>query len=410
MSGFLSKVKETLKDPRFGSKEERRLFKTGFDVIDTLGARVDTSGITYGFYSPGLIGFIGKSGTAKSTVILQTAWNVCQKYEDSSIIWLDYENSMSKERIKMFTGVDINDDDNPSPKFEYKNVGISIESAFDLVSSFRDQKVEYFSDPKNLVENKEGIIDPKTGKPLKIIPPTFIVIDSIRAMTSERLSLSQDDGSMVENNMFAAQIALKIGQFARHCMQACAEANIIIPYVNHIQTAINTGYTPKPKYLNYLKQDESLGGGDQLTYYTTTMVKLIAKSNLTPDDTKGNPFRVKGFDLEMFLVKSRDNVAGQGIELVFDQTNGFDNDICLFKYLDSRGVIKSAGAYKKLDGYDKNFRAGDFKKLMATDEEFRIAFTKAAKRALDERVRVPDKYLSIVNGNEVISNVKQIEE
>lgn len=396
--GFLNRLKETLSDEKYGKESDKLTYKTGISALDFLGAKTYANPnapggqeIVFGLYHPGLIGFIGKSGTAKSSIMLQTTWEVCQRYEDSSIIWLDFENSLNRQRIAAFTGIVDKDD----PKFDYRNTGISIESTFNLLMDLRDEKVAYYKNPENLVENKEGIVDPKTGELLRIMPPTFVCIDSVRAMTSSKLRLEDPKTSeMAQNNMYAAQIALKLGQLARQSMQLCAEANIIVVYVNHIQQDINTGFTPKPKYLNFLKQGETLGGGDQWTYYTGTMIKLIAKGNLEPDNTAGNPFKLKGFDLEAFLVKSRETAAGQGTSLSFDQNNGFDNDYCLYTILEENKVITAAGAYKKLAGYAKNWRAGDLKELLSTDKEFSEIFYTKAKDLLESMVYVPTKHLN----------------
>ena len=74
--------------------------------------------------------------------------------------------------------------------------------------------------------------------------------------------------------------------------------------------------------------------GKAVTYLTNTLIRLGADKKLDPE----KDFGVKGFYVEGKLVKSRNNAAGIQFKMVYDQEQGFDNDLTNFVNLKDMGM------------------------------------------------------------------------
>ncbi len=71
------------------------------------------------------------------------------------------------------------------------------------------------------------------------------------------------------------------------------------------------------------------------------MIRFDDHSKLKSSET----FGIDGSLVDLTLVKSRTNKAGQSATLVFNQDNGFDPELSLFIMLKEAGRLGGAGAY-----------------------------------------------------------------
>jgi len=125
---------------------------------------------------------IGKSGSGKSTLALQIATNIIKRYDQSSLFILDFEQSHTKERIRMITGMS---EEEYEQKVSIKQTGISTETVLRIASQIKELKLSHKKEL--LTDNKEGHLD-EDGKLTKILPPTVLLIDSIATMLPEKVS------------------------------------------------------------------------------------------------------------------------------------------------------------------------------------------------------------------------------
>lgn len=122
-------------------------------------------------------------------------------------------------------------------------------------------------------------------------------------------------------------------------------------------------------------------------YITDTLIKLTAGSKLEPDKLYG----IKGFECKVEICKSRHAPAGRAVNMIYDQTNGFRNDLSMLDYIKACGALKGNGMAYYIDGYDKvKFRLSNFKEKYDENEEFRNYVTSVAEALLKASIKESD--------------------
>jgi len=251
---FINELKGIMNDPKFGAESDSIHIKTGLNMFDYLNGNVipRSNGTKYfnlGINSGKQIMIIGKAGSGKTTLALQIATNIIKRYEESSLFILDFEQSHTKERIRMITGMT---EDEYEAKVSLKQTGIFTETVLRMAAQIKELKLK--NKKELLVPNVEGALG-DDGKPVKILPPTILLVDSIATMLPEKVT--EDEGE-ISGQMLATAAAKMNTQLVKRLTQICSEANIIVIYINHINAKVDTGVTPTQASINYLKQDETL--------------------------------------------------------------------------------------------------------------------------------------------------------
>ena len=200
---FIGELKGIIDDPKFGYDEEQFMIKTGFTTIDYLNGNVvvkddGTKKYNLGVDAGKIITVIGKTGAGKSTFAIQMGTNIIRKYDQGSMFILDFEQSNGKDRVRSITGMSEEEFDR---RVAIKKIGIATETVLQIVSQIKQLKLKHKKDL--LVDNAEGIIDPKTGKLQKILPPTVVIVDSVAMM----IPLESLENEEMKGNMAATQMA-----------------------------------------------------------------------------------------------------------------------------------------------------------------------------------------------------------
>jgi hypothetical protein len=157
--------------------------------------------------------------------------------------------------------------------------------------------------------------------------------------------------------------------------------------VNHITQQIAIGVTPPTAVVNYLKQDEAISGGKAAMYVTDTLIKITASSKLEEDKLWG----IKGFEAKIEICKSRHAPAGRSTNMIYDQTNGFRNDLSMLDYIKSCGALKGNGMAYYIDGNDQyKFKLSNFKEKFDSIPEFRALIEKTADVLMKASIKESD--------------------
>jgi len=360
-SNFIEEMKEIINgDSECGYYKEPFMIKTGITCFDYLngkismenGKKVSHIGIDAGK----IVTVIGKTGSGKSTFAAQIGGNIVKRYDNGLLYYFDFENGMTIDRIANVSGMS---EEECASKVQINNLGISSDAVLKIVYQLKKFKLDHANEL--MVENKEGIYE-DDGTLTKILPPTVIIIDSLAAMMpKDELGVEE-----IKGGMSASANAKANNQLFSRLVQPIAEANIIVIVINHIKQAISMG-TPVAASINYLKQGETLNGGTGAQYMSNTLIKITASTKLEEDKTYG----IKGYESKLELIKSRTAAAGKSMTLVYDQVEGFDNDLSLFNYIKLNGMVKGNGmAYKfvGLDDGNHNFKMSNFKEKLASDK------------------------------------------
>jgi RecA/RadA recombinase len=384
---FLNELNSVIKDSKFGSENESIHIKTGFNMFDYLNGSAipkkdGSTQYNLGLGSGKQVMIIGKSGSGKSTLAVQIAGNILKRYDQSTMIVLDFEQSHTKERIKMVTGLT---DEEVDQKISIKQTGISTETVLRIAAQLKELKLKHKKEL--LVPNQEGQLD-ENGKLKKILPPTILLIDSIATMMPEKIT---DDEGEISGQMLATQNAKMNTQLVKRLTQICSEANILVLYINHINQKVDTGMMPTQASINYLKQDEALSGGVALQYLTDTLIKITTASKL--DETK--TYQIKGFEAKIELIKSRTSAAGRSVTMIYNQMEGFDDELSMLNFVKSNNMLKGSPVALYLEGYeDAKFRMSNFKEKLQEDPKLKEHFYAVAEGLLKESIQSSSKLLT----------------
>ena len=357
-AAFREQVKQT-KD--FSMKSEMTYsvsYPTGFLPLDFVNGYIqEINGVKnfeLGISDGSMNMLISDSGVGKTTICTQIACNIIKPFKTSCIFYELSEVGTNIQRIKNLTGMD---DDEFERRFIPRDSGVTTESIYRRTKMIHDIKITNQSD--YLYDT--GLKD-KNGKPIFKFEPTVIIIDSVKLTLSEKNAEADET-----TNLSAAQGAKTNSEYYSKMIPLCRAANIIVLFINHITTDINTGFLPKKSELPYLKQGEHIAGGKNLTYIQNNIFRLDIKSKLKPEEG----LCIDGSLVNIDIVKSRTNTSSRAkCMLVFNQATGYDNDLSLFMMLKDRKILEGAGAFLKLPGYDKKFTQKKFKEELYSDPEF----------------------------------------
>lgn len=126
-------------------------------------------------------------------------------------------------------------------------------------------------------------------------------------------------------------------------------------------------------------------------YITDTLIKLTAGSKLESDKLYG----IKGFECKVEICKSRHAPAGRAINMIYDQTNGFRNDLSMLDYIKACGALKGNGMAYYIDGYDKvKFKLSNFKEKLEdpANIEFKNHFYATAEALMRSSIKESDNF------------------
>ena len=384
---FINEIKNAINsDPEiFGREREQFMHNTGFMNFDYLNGMCTTldsgeKNFSTGIDAGKIMMIIGKSGSGKSTFAIQTAYNIIKKYDEGSLFIYDFEQSNTENRIRSVTGMS---EEYYKNHVTIRSVGISAEAVLSLAIKIRDLKMK--SEEALLVPNQEGILD-KDGKPLHILPPTVIIVDSL-ATCLPKAQINEE----ISGQMQATAIAKTNTALVKHLTQICAEANIIVMFINHITEKVNITMMPTQAQVNYLKPNENLPGGLGPIYLTSTLVKITTGSKLDEEKSYG----IKGFEAKIELIKSRTAPAGSITTMIYNQREGFDNDLSLLEYLKNNDAVLGGGRAYRLKGMDDvTFRASNFKEVLAENPTFREYFYALGKEMLENSLKASSRIVT----------------
>lgn len=346
---------------------------TGIKLLDyKLGRRVYpqdhesycATGIDEGNY----IMMIGKSGSGKTTCALQMAINIVKDYQHSQIFHDDLEQATNDARVRAMSKWSVAE---MKQKYIKKTSGITSESFY--------KRIKYISDTKQKLRDQIEIETDKVdlqGNPIKILPPTVFLLDSLPLLVPEKIA----DEDELSGQMSQTAVAKANAAIFRRIMPLLKKSNIILIVVNHItqKVEINPMVHTKPQ-INYLKQDESIPGGNTPLYLANTLLRLDPGSKLTDD----KEFGINGFKNTLTIIKSRSNRAGQTMDLIFDQVRGVDNILSLYQLLKDEKLVNTGSFCSLKSCPDVKFRQKDFKKKLQESKELRLAFLKDCDEILN---------------------------
>ncbi len=406
---FRDKVSK-LKD--YKMKQEAQVtvqYPTGFlnfDFMNGTVINIKTSENTYSnYYSVGIADgsmcmFIGRSGCGKTTLAMQIAGNIVNQFKTSAVFHDDIEGGISSSRKQMLLG--FNDEDF-GKKYICRDAGITAENFYERIRAIYELKLE----ERNIYEYDTKLVD-EFGRKVYKLEPTIYILDSIALLMPEQYT----EEEKLSGSMSSTSAAKTNSMIFKRIIPMLKSANIILIMINHINEKIDINpYSHKKSKVSYLKQDETLPGGNTIVYLSNLLVRFDDNLKLKPEETLG----ISGAMVDLSLVKSRNNKAGMSCTVVLNQDIGFDPDLSMFITLKQAGLVGGAGAYLYLKNLpDEKFSQRDFKNKLYNSIEFQKAFIELSvdylKGTLNESIRqqneIQEQNTSSINlRNNILSHI-----
>ena len=367
---LLERLRENDQDNLFEQSNSLVPYKTGLDLLDyRLGYRLiakdmdeniigshDAIGVVGGSF----ITLIGKSGTAKTAMACKMAANIVKPYKNGLVIHFDLEGAMTLTRYRNLTNLTNKE---LSEHVILKSDRTYLEDITDTIMAITQEKAKHKKDYTYTTEFKNEF-----GENMNLYVPTVLVIDSIPqlSMKPEQKKVKAKKGSgeedyMVDNielgkNTYAMRVARDLTQFFKQYLSIIREYNITIISINHMhpKIQIDNPFAKSQAQVLYLKQDEQLPGGTATVYYANTIIKNVAigtsKANIKEDG-------YAGFTVKSEIIKSRTNISGVSVPLVYDQNTGFSNERSLLCYAkEELGILNGGRRNSRYIGDNKDVR------------------------------------------------------
>lgn len=364
-----------------GKEKDKRLseeagsdvaYSTGFLALDFLNGtivHVKNEEKDYKYYSCGLadgsiVMVIGRSGCGKTTFVEQMAANIVRPFENGVIYEDNIEGGIIESRrveLSGFTPDEIKD------RYVVRNSGISNETVFQRIRMIYDLKTEN----RESLEYDTGLEDIHGNRIYKLVPTVYI-LDSLAMLSPDNILEDDELGTSMSQTASAKSNSVLF----KGITPMLKSANIILLVINHIQEEVSINPMQRKKaQLAFLKQGESLPGGKKPVYLSNNVIRLDDATKLKADEA----FKIDSGNITMVtLLKSRSNMSGKSVPLIFNPTIGYDPILSLFYFLKNEGGLKGAGAYLYIDGVPEiKFSQATFKEKYINDPVLRDAFHKA---------------------------------
>lgn len=390
---------------KVGKEKDKRLseeagsdvaYSTGFLALDFLNGtmvHVKSKEKDYKYYSCGLadgsiVMVIGRSGCGKTTFVEQIAANIVRPFPEGVIYEDNIEGGIIESRRLELSGFE---PDELKDRYVVRNSGISNETVFQRIRMIYDLKM---ANRANL-EYDTGLEDIHGNRIYKMVPTVYI-LDSLAMLSPDNILEDTELGTSMSQSASAKSNSVLFKGIASFLKSA----NIILLVINHIQDEITINPMQRKKaQLSYLKQGETLPGGKKPIYLSNNVIRLDDATKLKADEA----FKIDSGNItQVTLLKSRSNMSGKSIPLIFNPAIGYDPILSLFYFLKDEGGLKGAGAYLFLEGLPEvKFSQATFKEKYLNDPVLRDAFHKAVVPYLknlvpqvDETPRIIEQSLS----------------
>ena len=372
-------------------------YPTGFlnyDFKNGTVIHVDGNDKSMKYYSIGvtdgsMVMLIGRSGSGKTTWATQAAANIIRPFKTSCVFFDSIEGGNTETRMELLTGFN---GPQLKEKFIVRDSGVTAENFYQRIKIIYDLK----TDNRTEYEYDTSLYD-TSGNRLYKLEPTVYILDSLAMLMPEKFEAEEE----LSGQMSSTAAAKTNSMLFKRVIPMLKTANIILFIINHINQNISINpMLHKKSQVSYLKQDEAVPGGNKPIYLSNNIIRFNDHSKLKSTET----FGIDGTLVDLDLVKSRSNKAGQSATLLFNQDIGFDAILSLFILLKENNRINGAGAYLYIgDRSDMKFSQKAFKQKLNDNVELQDVFMKEVIDVLTTQLDNADIEQDSVNNTDIIS-------
>lgn len=305
--------------------------QTGVFVPGTHGGAVLNGGFS------NTNGFIGRQQMFKSTVMFSHEMRAMSYYPGSESYTLDTEFSLKKDRQARFSPYH-NHADLCSRMVIQTPAFKTAEEFFEDIKKLAAEKLAHRDD--YLVESP--IIDPRTGKALMMLLPTFVNYDSWSKMFSSNMQTTFDTKTLGSSD--TNMVYMRDGNIKKMIMTQLptlgTRAGIYFMLSAHIGDKYELNpYAPSPKSLQHMRASEKLKEvGSDFNFLVSNTLEMRTVQLLV-DGEKECLYPIPGgSDVELsevtaIMQRGKNNMSGLQLPLVVSQADGVLSDLTNYHYL-----------------------------------------------------------------------------
>lgn len=345
------------------------------DSVDVEGAKyrpyINTGGpldIINGKFIPGMNGeyilsgglglttaTIATANKFKSTLNNSCAINAMARFPDSEFYNYDSEMAaVDKGRLAEMSDLYL---DEPEKRAQHvaelrsrikiydptTEEGESLDAWFDFIKEkIRDEKIKNY---KNW-EVETEILDPDTGKPYRMLLPTFVGIDSwteapVKQLNIRNEEFTADTETSKQRTIFMEE-GLKKKQLMRQLPSICAKGGISVLMTGHLGKKFSIDGKPVAKDMMYMGQDETVKAMGPSFYFLMSSIFKISNTTALADksDRRESEYpsseHVSGTELQelnITLSRCKNAPSGSQIQMVSSQRYGIMSGLSYYNYL-----------------------------------------------------------------------------
>ena len=374
------------------------------NIVNEKGEKIGKR-VCYGIQAGTFNVLTGSTQSFKTTLGIQMSANIAFA-NNGNVIHYDAENRLVVQRVKNLTKLPESWFSGDAPRYQIRGGAIGFDTLQHDITEIAMNKIKY----KNILLKDTGVVD-GNNKPIYLMPPTVIFLDSISNVIAKEYNVDSkdfmNDMGEIRGNADGMRNAKTLRGVLTDLNPLMKEANIIIITIAHKGTNISAGVTPQPKQFQYGKQDEKISGGKALEYGASALMNFTnfgsesSRYHMDSDGFEGNTILFE--PLKVSTNESGNAKSGLGFEIIIDKRkNGVDNLRTLVQLLVAKGRLKGNKAnYKVTDAngevISKNFSWKHIYEDFEKDKETFKAFMIAAKEELEKFISRADDTAGTIN-------------
>ena len=283
-------------------------------------------------------GVIGREQMFKSTELFSFVLSAMHHYPESECMVNDTEYAQKKDRLLRFLPDEVDRNE-----FE-KRIAISTPADTTTEEFFAKAKDACLLKVKHAADYtvETPILDPRSGKPLRMLIPTFMVFDTWSKMMSDYVQTTlntKELGSSDTNMVFMKDGIIKKMMMAQ-IPRLAAMSNTYFLMSAHVGNKFELNpYAQTPKSLPNMRQtDKPREVGSDFNFLISNVMD-VRRVQLLQDDKKESQYpSPDGGDAELnevlsVLVRCKNNMSGTQLPLVLSQFNGVIENLSNYHYL-----------------------------------------------------------------------------
>ncbi len=299
--------------------------------------------------------FVGRKQMYKSTEMLSYIVRAMSYYTDAEAIVKDTEEALKKERVLGFSPFD-NIAQLRKNLVITSSVDMTPEEWFVKVKVIHDEKVKHRDD--YLVETP--LVDPQTNKPIMMLKPTILGVDSWSQMMSGKTQDTYDSvelGSSDTNMVFMTDGRIKKMMIAQ-MPNLAARGGLRFMLSAHVGDKFDMNpRAPSAKDLQYMRSSDKIKEvGSNFSFLMSNSTEMRSVEVLMHDNKEDTIYPNKGsnpmelIEVISVMLRNKNNQSGTQLSTVVSQKKGILSDLTHYHYL------RKHGKYFGLLGGDRNHK------------------------------------------------------